>query len=98
MRLDVQATDLAQVVKAAVDAMRVAAEAKSIELQDIIDPSVRLIAGDPQRLEQVFWNLLSNAVKFTSKGGKVQVRLERLNSHVEIIVADNGQGIVPPSV
>jgi signal transduction histidine kinase/CheY-like chemotaxis protein len=98
MRLDVQATDLAQVVKAAVDAMRVAAEAKSIDLQDIIDPSASLIAGDPQRLEQVFWNLLSNAVKFTPKGGKVQVRLERINSHVEIIVADNGQGIAPPSL
>jgi signal transduction histidine kinase/ActR/RegA family two-component response regulator len=98
MRLDVQATDLAQVVKAAVDAMRVAAEAKSIDLQEIIDPSVNLIAGDPQRLEQVVWNLLSNAVKFTPKRGKVQVRLERINSHVEIVVSDNGQGIAPPAL
>jgi signal transduction histidine kinase/ActR/RegA family two-component response regulator len=98
MRLDVQATDLAQVVKAAVDVMRIAAEAKSIDLQDIIDPKVSLIAGDPQRLQQVVWNLISNAVKFTPKGGKVQVRLERINSHVEIIVADNGQGIAPSSV
>jgi CheY-like chemotaxis protein len=78
--------------------MRVAAEAKSIDLQEIIDPSVRVIAGDPHRLQQVVWNLLSNAVKFTPKGGKVQVRLERINSHVEIIVADNGQGIAPSSL
>ena len=98
MRLDVQATNLAQVVKAAVDGMRVAAEAKSINLQDIIDPSVSLIAGDPKRLQQVVWNLISNAVKFTPKGGKVQVRLERINSHVEIIVADNGQGIAPAAL
>jgi len=98
MRLDVQATDLAQVVKAAVDGMQAAAEAKSIDLQDIIDPRVSLIAGDPQRLQQVVWNLLSNAVKFTPKGGKVQVRLERINSHVEITVADNGQGIAQPSL
>lgn len=98
MRLDVQATDLAQVVKAAVDANRVAADAKSIELQEIIDSRVSLISGDPQRMQQVVWNLLSNAVKFTPKGGKVQVRLERINSHVEIIVADNGQGIAPASV
>ena len=69
--------------------MRVAAEAKSIDLQDIIDPSVSLIAGDPNRLQQVVWNLISNAVKFTPRGGKVQVRLERINSHVEITVADN---------
>ena len=98
LRLDVQATDLAQVVKAAVETLRLAAEAKSIELYDIIDPSVRLIAGDPKRLEQVVWNLLSNAIKFTPKGGKVQVRLERINSHVEIVVTDNGQGIDPASL
>jgi signal transduction histidine kinase/ActR/RegA family two-component response regulator len=98
MRLDVQATDLAQVVKGAVDAVRVTAEAKSITLVDILDPSVSLIAGDPKRLEQVVWNLLSNALKFTPKGGKVQVRLERINSHVEIIVADDGQGITPQAL
>jgi signal transduction histidine kinase/ActR/RegA family two-component response regulator len=98
MRLDVQATDLAQVVKAAADAMRVAAEAKSITLQDIVDTNVSLIAGDPKRLEQVVWNLLSNAIKFTPKGGKVQVRLERINSHVEIIVVDNGQELAPESL
>lgn len=98
MRLDVQATDLARVVKAALDTMRVTAEAKSIDLQNIIDPSVSLIAGDPQRLQQTVWNLLSNAVKFTPEGGKVQVRLERINSHVEITVADNGQGIAPSSL
>ena len=49
--------------------------------------------GDSQRLQQAVWNLLSNAIKFTPKGGKVQVRLERINSHLEIVVADNGQGI-----
>jgi signal transduction histidine kinase/ActR/RegA family two-component response regulator len=98
MRLDVQATDLAKVVTAAADTMRLAAEAKSITLTEIIDNSINLIAGDPKRLEQVVWNLLSNAIKFTPKGGKVQVRLERINSHVEIIVTDNGQGIGPSSL
>jgi CheY-like chemotaxis protein len=44
-------------------------------------------------MQQVVWNLVSNAVKFTPKGGKIQVRVERINSHVEIIVADSGQGI-----
>ncbi len=98
LRLDVQATDLAQVVTAAVDSMRVAAEAKSIALTEIIDTNVRLIAGDPKRLEQVVWNLLSNAIKFTPRGGKIQIRLERINSHVEIVVTDNGQGIAPSSL
>jgi CheY-like chemotaxis protein len=54
-----------------------------------------MVSGDPARLQQVMWNLLSNAIKFTPKGGRVQVRLERVNSHVEIIVTDTGKGIKP---
>jgi CheY-like chemotaxis protein/anti-sigma regulatory factor (Ser/Thr protein kinase) len=72
-----------------------AADAKQVRLQSLIDPRVGPVSGDPDRLQQVVWNLLSNAVKFTPKGGRVQVRLERVNSHVEIVVADNGIGIRP---
>src|SRR3954453_23761895 len=95
MRLDVQPTDLAAVIDAAVEAIRPAAEAKQIQLRRVVDPFAGPVAGDPGRLQQVVWNLLSNAVKFTPKAGKVEVRLERVNSHIEIIVADNGSGIAP---
>jgi CheY-like chemotaxis protein/anti-sigma regulatory factor (Ser/Thr protein kinase) len=54
-----------------------------------------MVSGDPARLQQIIWNLLSNAIKFTPKGGRVRVKLERVNSHVEITVTDNGQGISP---
>src|SRR5262249_53006008 len=60
-----------------------------------LDSKVGLISGDPDRLQQVIWNLISNAVKFTPKGGRVQVRLQRINSHVEVAVSDTGQGISP---
>src|SRR6185436_888909 len=59
------------------------------------DPVAETISGDAERLQQVVWNLLSNAVKFAPNGGRVEVRLERADSHVEIVVADNGQGIKP---
>jgi signal transduction histidine kinase len=65
----------------------------SITLQEIIDPRLGPLAGDAGRLQQVVWNLLSNAVKFTPDEGKIQVRVERVNSHAELIVADTGQGI-----
>lgn len=95
VRLDVQPLHLDQVVAAAVDTMRPAAAAKGIHLQSLIDPQARMVNGDPNRLQQVFWNLLSNAIKFTPKGGKVQVVLERVHSHLEIGIADTGEGISP---
>ena len=93
MRFEVEPTNPAEVVRAAVDSMSPAAEAKSIAIQVVLDPRADVIMGDSQRLQQAVWNLLSNAIKFTPRGGKVQVRLERINSHLEIVVADNGQGI-----
>ena len=93
VRLDVQRLDLDQIVAASVETMRPAAAAKGIHLQALIDPQARMISGDPNRLQQVFWNLLSNAIKFTPKGGKVQVVLDRMNFHLEVSVADTGEGI-----
>jgi PAS domain S-box-containing protein len=94
VRLDVQRLDLATIVHAAVETARPAAQAKRIRLQTIIDPLNGVaVSGDVNRLQQVLWNLLSNAVKFTPKGGRVQVLLERINSHLEISVIDTGEGI-----
>jgi PAS domain S-box-containing protein len=93
LRLDLRTIELAGVITAAVDSMRPAADAKRIRLTPLIDPKAGPIHADPNRLQQVLWNLLSNAVKFTPAGGRVQVLLQRVNSHLEITVADTGQGI-----
>jgi signal transduction histidine kinase/ActR/RegA family two-component response regulator len=93
IRLHVQAVELISVIEAAMDTVRPAAEAKNIRLQSVLDPAAGPILGDFERLQQIAWNLLSNAIKFTPKGGRVQVGLKRINSHVEIIVTDTGQGI-----
>jgi signal transduction histidine kinase/ActR/RegA family two-component response regulator len=95
MRLDVQPVDLHEVVAAAVQTVLPAASAKGIRVQRVLDPRAGPVTGDPARLQQVSWNLLANAVKFTPRGGAVQLTLERVNSHVELSVADNGPGIAP---
>jgi signal transduction histidine kinase/ActR/RegA family two-component response regulator len=95
IRLDVQRVELAAVIESAVATIRPAAEAKGVRLQVTLDPIAAPVKGDPGRLQQVVWNLLSNAVKFTPSGGRVQISLERVNSHLEIIVADTGDGIRP---
>jgi signal transduction histidine kinase/CHASE3 domain sensor protein/ActR/RegA family two-component response regulator len=83
------------VIQSALDAARPASRAKQITLDAEFDPSVGVITGDADRLQQAVWNLLSNAVKFTPEGGKVNVRLTRDASYVEIAVSDTGKGINP---
>jgi signal transduction histidine kinase len=95
IRLDVQRVDLPKLIDNAIESVRPAAEARAIRIERIVDPLAGPISGDPGRLQQVLWNLLTNAIKFTPKGGKVQVVLERVNSHVELSVADTGEGIDP---
>jgi CheY-like chemotaxis protein len=93
MRLNMQPVELPLVVHDAVATVMPAAEAKQIRVDTTIDPQVSPVSGDPDRLRQIVWNLLSNAVKFTPKGGRIQVRLERVNSSVEVVVSDTGIGI-----
>ncbi|HYY57408.1 MAG TPA: PAS domain S-box protein, partial [Pyrinomonadaceae bacterium] len=95
LRLDAQPVELKSVIDLAIEAIRPAAEAKGVRLQVVLDPMAGPISGDPDRLQQIVWNLLSNAVKFTQRDGHVQVRLERVDSHVEITVSDTGLGIKP---
>jgi signal transduction histidine kinase len=93
LSLQVEAVDLVPVILAALDAVRLAADARSIRLQAEVENQEVLVSGDPNRLQQVVWNLVSNAIKFTPPGGNVTVRLEQTDSQAEISVADSGKGI-----
>jgi signal transduction histidine kinase/integral membrane sensor domain MASE1 len=93
LRLDPRPVQLQQVIEAAVDSIRPAADSKQIRLQMTLDPKAGPVSGDPDRLQQIVWNLLSNAVKFTQSGGNVNVQLTSSNSHVDIVVSDDGHGI-----
>jgi len=95
IRIDVQGVNLATVIHDAVETLKPDAETKGIHLKTILDPFVQIVSGDPSRLQQVVWNLLSNAIKFTPAGGEVQLALKRVDSAMEIIVSDTGEGIPP---
>ncbi|MGV0105175.1 histidine kinase [Nostoc sp. DSM 114160] len=87
--------DLVSTIEAAMETVHLAAEAKTIQIETMLDPNVGKVLGDPARLQQVFWNLLSNAVKFTETKGKVNVRLERIDAQAQITISDTGKGIHP---
>jgi PAS domain S-box-containing protein len=95
LRLNVEPVDLPAILHDSCATVMPAAEAKGVRVEAIVDPLTTPVSGDADRLHQIVWNLLSNAIKFTPRGGRVQLRLSRVNSHVEITVSDTGRGIAP---
>ncbi|MCC5602621.1 PAS domain S-box protein [Nostoc favosum] len=94
VRLNLYAVDLKVAIAAALETVRLAAEAKSIEIKTVLSHDIGKVLGDGDRLQQVMWNLLSNAVKFTPTEGRVEVRLEQVGLEAQIQVIDTGKGIM----
>jgi CheY-like chemotaxis protein len=95
MRLSLRSVDVAQVVRAAVETVQPAADARGLQLHLSFDGDAPQVAGDPDRLQQVVWNLLSNAIKFAPRGGRVSVCVSKADDQCELVVEDNGPGIAP---
>ena len=95
LRLEQRRVAPEHVVTGALESARVAADAKSIQLDAAIESVAGTVLGDADRLQQVVSNLLTNAVKFTPIGGRVSVRLGREGASARIVVEDSGRGIAP---
>ncbi|MEH1826188.1 MAG: PAS domain S-box protein [Nostoc sp.] len=93
--LNLYAVDLKVAIAAALETVRLAAEAKSIQIQTVLSNDIGKVLGDSDRLQQVMWNLLSNAVKFTPTEGLVEVHLKQVGLDAQIQVIDTGKGISP---
>jgi signal transduction histidine kinase len=95
IRLQLQPTRLAPVLVHSVETVQPGADAKGVRIDLEVQDEAATVAGDADRLQQVFWNLLSNAVKFTPREGRIVVRLGTMNGGCEVSVADNGAGVDP---
>ncbi len=110
LSLNIYPVNLVPTIEAALETVRLAASAKSIQIKSVYEPNVGQVSGDSGRLQQVIWNLLSNAVKFTPQGGCVEIRLSVVSSqsqrttdngqrttdkYAQIQVSDTGKGINP---
>jgi PAS domain S-box-containing protein len=94
LTLNIVSVNLVSTITEALETVRLAAEAKSLQIQTIVE-DVGMVRGDAARLQQVVWNLLSNAVKFTPTGKEIEIRLEKVDSQAQIQVRDTGIGIEP---
>jgi CheY-like chemotaxis protein len=95
LTLTAEPVNLATVIEAAIDTVRLAADAKSMTIKTQLDPTVKSVRGDAGRLQQVVWNLLTNAIKFTPSHGRIEIRLTQSGSNTQIQVSDTGKGISP---
>jgi signal transduction histidine kinase len=93
LRLELQPVDPIAIVRDAIDLVRASARTKQITLEDALEDGIESLTGDRARLQQITWNLLSNAIKFTPRGGRIEVRLDRIGAGVRLRVIDAGEGI-----
>ena len=93
LRINARPVDITNSLDSALESVRPAADAKQIHIEVDRELYATVVTGDADRLQQVFWNLLSNAVKFTPRGGRVDVKVARVESQLEIAVSDTGAGI-----
>ena len=83
--------DMSEVATESVELLRPLADERQIKLGSDMTPVP--FVGDRERLGQVLMNLLSNAIRYNQEGGRVDVRVERINGDVVVSVSDTGIGI-----
>jgi len=89
------AQDVRPLVRAGLESVRLAAEAKALRL-DYREPDAPVLVDvDADRMQQIVGNLLANAIKFSIKGSKIAIGVEANSADCRIVVADAGQGIEP---
>jgi signal transduction histidine kinase len=93
LRFDVADIIVADAIQGIVALVRPQAAHKGIELMIEAQRVEAIVRADEERLRQIVLNLLANAIKFTPAGGRVSITCVTSNSHVEIVIRDNGIGI-----
>jgi len=95
MALSKEWVDLANIIEAAVIAVRPLYESKGLYLHTDVATDLPQVFCDRTRIREVLLNLLSNAGRFTQHGG-VSVRTWQQGDSVLVSVSDTGPGIAGP--
>jgi PAS domain S-box-containing protein len=95
LRLQLEITDPAELLKGSLDVMRAAVADKGLRLRSTAVGPFLLVHADPDRFHQIVYNLLTNAIKFSKPEGVIEVSLVQSAAGVRLSVADDGEGIHP---
>jgi signal transduction histidine kinase len=87
-----------ELVGETVEAMRVHAAAKRVEVRTLVPADIAAAHAHPEQLQRVLFNLIQNAIRHTPADGSVTVSAEAAEDRLEIEVADTGDGIPAPDV
>jgi two-component system, OmpR family, sensor kinase len=93
VRLQLEETSPAAIVRGVVETMRILADARKVAIRLQVDGELPRMRLDPIKIQQVVQNLVANAVQYTQNGGAVDVRVRPAGGGVEIQFEDRGPGI-----
>src|SRR2546423_8744130 len=99
LQLSFEAVDVHEILRRAYEICREAIAAKHLHAEFRLRAAYTHVAGDPARLQQVFWNLIKNSVKFTPQKGRIII--ETVNAapeRIEVRISDTGMGIEPERI
>lgn len=95
VHLEISRVDVRSLAQATLQGLQPAADAKDVQILAFVEQTVGEVFADSRRLQQVLWNLVHNGIKFTPAGGRVYVRVQRVDQALQFDVEDTGQGISP---
>jgi two-component system sensor histidine kinase BaeS len=98
LHLDIAPLDLGAFLGEVVEAHRLQAQERKVDLTLERPPALPLVQADRDRLAQVMGNLLSNGLRYVAEGGHIAVRVTDQGQEVMVAVADDGPGIPPEDI
>jgi two-component system, sensor histidine kinase len=93
LALEPKLIDLAKIAENVLKEIGPLVKDKEMKINEAYEKNLPRIMADPEMVRMIFQNLLSNSLKYTPRGGQITVEIKKQNSHVLIIISDNGFGI-----
>jgi PAS domain S-box-containing protein len=98
--LRITSLDIVKLVERSVRLLNHQQPCRNISLKVEAEADLPEVAGDGQRLQQVFFNLLKNACDASPDGSQVHVQVRRVElknggTAIEVVIKDHGEGFSP---